>query len=377
MRLLTVDATLTIVKYHCIFKFLTVTKPHIDMMNLEKYAMTVTSTARNQPEIGIVTVAEDLHAYAIRQAMQDRHQITCHIIETDRLADSGKISWATTGNIPPTLPTLGGGVVDVSQLDLVWWRRPAGISWHESTAVSPLGVTDPAAIEVILNDCRASFQGIMLTAFQGVWISPVEASRQMESKLLQLQLAQQVGLSVPATLVSQNPQAIRQFCAERDLQVAIKPLSGISKVAISTTVVSKELLQADRSLQLSPAIYQELLLGQRHLRIHAFGADFHTALITCEALDWRYDLSNSTVESYQLPAKTQSQLREFMRLSGLRMGIFDMKLGANDEPIWLEVNPQGQFLFVEGLSDLKLADTFADFLYHEATAQSQTIEAPR
>jgi hypothetical protein len=321
----------------------------------------------NRPEIAIVTIAEDLHAYTIRKTIQSRHQIICHIIETDRLADTGKISWSTTGNIPPTIPTLDSGVVDVSQLDLVWWRRPAGLSWDGNTAGYPAGVTDPGAIEVILNDCRASFQGIMLTAFQGVWISPMETSRKMESKLLQLQLAQQVGLSVPATLVSQNPQVIRQFCAELDLRVIIKPLSGVANVAISTAPVSEELLQSDRSLQLSPAIYQQMLLGQQHLRIHAFGDNFHTALITCEFLDWRYDLSNSKIESYQLPAKTQAQLSEFMRLSGLRMGIFDMKLGADDEPIWLEVNPQGQFLFVEGLSDLKLADTFSDFLYHEAT----------
>jgi hypothetical protein len=322
-----------------------------------------------RPEIAIITVAEDLHAYAIRQTIQARHQIACHIIETDRLADSGKISWSTTGDITPILPTLGGGQVDVSQLDLVWWRRPGGFSLDGSETKNPLGVTDPAAIEVILNDCRASFQGIMLTAFQGVWISPIAASRNMENKLLQLQLAQQVGLTVPATLVSQNPALIRQFCTERDLQVVIKPLAGVSHVAISTAPVSAALLQADRSLQLSPAIYQEMLVGQRHLRIHAFGSDFHTALITCETLDWRYDLSNSTVEAYHLPPQTESQLREFMRLADLRMGIFDMKLGTNDEPIWLEVNPQGQFLFVEGLSDLKLADTFADFLFNAAVNQ--------
>ena len=47
---------------------------------------------------------------------------------------------------------------------------------------------------------------------------------------------------------------------------------------------------------------------------------------------------------------------------GLNMGIFDLKLDPQGDPVWLEVNPQGQFLFLEGMSDLRLADAFADHL---------------
>ena len=49
------------------------------------------------------------------------------------------------------------------------------------------------------------------------------------------------------------------------------------------------------------------------------------------------------------------------------MGIFDVKLTEDDEPVFLEVNPQGQFLFVEGLCGLPLADIFAAFLVDQAT----------
>jgi hypothetical protein len=48
------------------------------------------------------------------------------------------------------------------------------------------------------------------------------------------------------------------------------------------------------------------------------------------------------------------------------MGIFDLKLSDDGEPVWLEVNPQGQFLFVEGLAGLDLKAAFADFLRAEA-----------
>jgi hypothetical protein len=34
--------------------------------------------------------------------------------------------------------------------------------------------------------------------------------------------------------------------------------------------------------------------------------------------------------------------------------------------MWLELNPQGQFLFVEGLTGVDLAGPFSEFLFREA-----------
>jgi hypothetical protein len=48
------------------------------------------------------------------------------------------------------------------------------------------------------------------------------------------------------------------------------------------------------------------------------------------------------------------------------MGIFDVKLTDEDEPVFLEVNSQGQFLFVEALAGIPLADRFAAFLVDQA-----------
>jgi hypothetical protein len=45
------------------------------------------------------------------------------------------------------------------------------------------------------------------------------------------------------------------------------------------------------------------------------------------------------------------------------MGIVDLKMTQNNNFVWLEINPQGQFLFVQGLSGLNLISHFARFLY--------------
>lgn len=52
------------------------------------------------------------------------------------------------------------------------------------------------------------------------------------------------------------------------------------------------------------------------------------------------------------------------------MGIFDVKLTDDGEPVFLEVNAQGQFLFVEALCGIPLADTFSAFLVDQATGRT-------
>ncbi len=70
------------------------------------------------------------------------------------------------------------------------------------------------------------------------------------------------------------------------------------------------------------------------------------------------------------------RLRAVLKALGLKMGIVDLKLTQAEIPIWLEINPQGQFLFAEALSGLNLTSAFAVFLCEEARKVSHRIVRP-
>ncbi|MQA25193.1 MAG: hypothetical protein GEU94_06930 [Micromonosporaceae bacterium] len=86
--------------------------------------------------------------------------------------------------------------------------------------------------------------------------------------------------------------------------------------------------------------------------------------IDSEALDWRQNLE-IPFSPYDLSEEARARLLHVLNALNLRMGVFDLKLDDHGEVTWLEVNPQGQFLFSEGLSGVGLTDAFADFLEHE------------
>jgi glutathione synthase/RimK-type ligase-like ATP-grasp enzyme len=179
-------------------------------------------------------------------------------------------------------------------------------------------------------------------------------------------IARQAGFRVPHTLVSQDPVLIRSFCAKLHNRVVVKPVKGTLKTILYSGMVTEECLDDEESIRLCPAIYQECIPGTRHVRVQCFGDAVHAVLIESEDLDWRanLDIPFSVIE---LEDCVKNSLRKVLRLLGLKMGIVDLKFAPDGEVVWFEINPQGQFLFVQGMTGLDLSSIFADFLRREAT----------
>jgi hypothetical protein len=315
-----------------------------------------------------MTRRADFHAHAIRWALGKRN-VDCSIVETDGLASMGGMSWSTGEEVEAgVIRDVDGQEVVISALDAIWWRRLTG------SPRLPDELEDEAARDLVERECRATLVGLVLTEFRGVWISHPEATRLAENKLVQLQAARRSGLRLPRTLVSQDPAVVRRFCEELGFQVVVKTVAGTPKTPVMAGRVTPEILRA-ADVALCPAIYQELVTGTRHLRVCCFGGEIHTARLETQALDWRYPL-DARVEPYALDDHTADCVRRLVRSLGLKMGIADMKLGPDGAPVWLELNPQGQFLFLEGMCDLPLTNPFADFLLRQIRGAQSAARAP-
>lgn len=310
------------------------------------------------PRIGILSYAGDPHGRIVKKKIEDQHGAWCCLIPSDELARHGKLTWSSQLDAPALLPTIDGDTVDVTTLNAQWYRRAS------PKQTLPDGADADYHVHVNVSTERA-LEGILLNGFHGRWVSHPVATRLAENKLVQLRAAQRAGLRIPDTLVSQDPEIIRSFCAAHPGAI-IKSVAAARGVPFATTaVVGQELLANDDVLALEPSIYQECIPGARHLRISLVGERCDVALIEASELDWRTDLT-VPFRPYPTDGELEHRLRATLRQLGLVMGIFDVKLTDDGEPVFLEVNPQGQFLFVEALCEIPLADTFAAFLVEQA-----------
>ena len=105
------------------------------------------------------------------------------------------------------------------------------------------------------------------------------------------------------------------------------------------------------------------------LRITCFGDYLVAAKLNSQShesgkIDWRaISEGELSIEPYTLPPRLENQIRAFMRKLGLVFGSLDFIVTPEDEYIFLEVNEQGQFLWIEEYNlDFKMLDIFVNFL---------------
>jgi hypothetical protein len=312
-------------------------------------------------EIIVVSSADDLHALAVVDRLNADRSVGAHLIAADRLAFTESLTWSARDPLTPVglLRTVAGGSVDVGDCQAVWWRR-ASTSQRDRSRLD-----DEGPRELLDRNCSEALVGLLQTCFTGAWVSDPARTRAAANKLVQSVAAAAAGFRVPRTLVTQDAEQVRRFAEELDGDVVLKAVAGSPRAPLLTLRLQPEHLEAPGPLRAMPTIYQELIPGEVHLRVNCFGDDVHAVEIRSAELDWRGNL-DVPMSPIRLVADLEDRLRAVLRTLGLRMGIIDVKVTPDGEPVWLEINPQGQFLFLQPLVEVDYLDLFARFLIDEA-----------
>ena len=126
------------------------------------------------------------------------------------------------------------------------------------------------------------------------WLNPLDVLDMAECKPHQLLLAQQVGLTVPKTAITNNPEAVEKLFDEGENGRAIsKTLTRLfiePNNAAYTTEIQKDFPSASgASITQCPAIYQELVERRSDLRITVVGRKVFPVRIASQILEEQKD----------------------------------------------------------------------------------------
>ena len=128
------------------------------------------------------------------------------------------------------------------------------------------------------------------------WLNPLTGSHLSNSKPYQLRLAQEVGLTVPSTTITNNPEAVEKiFDHGRIIFKTMSPLVQYPDSMVFTTEITKEFpSHSKKSIVQCPAIYQQLVERRSDLRITVVGRAVFPVRIATQTLgeakdrlDWR------------------------------------------------------------------------------------------
>jgi glutathione synthase/RimK-type ligase-like ATP-grasp enzyme len=317
----------------------------------------------------IVTNSKDEHANLFCGHLKDR-QIRFARLDTEQFPTSIKSSLSFDSDSHVALRTLRvpGSDIDLNEVRAVWYRRPEPALLDDA-----LSVEDRAFISDESSHFVSSLYRLLHGAF---WVNPLDANRTASFKPLQLQLATEIGLRIPKTIMSNDAEAILAFATSCSSELIYKPFTfharqkedGFYK-SIYTTKISHDLLKARKEeLATCPCIIQEYVEKSVELRVTVVGSRMFACQIDSQRselanIDWRrWDFSADLYTPFSLPEKIKVQLRCLMQRLGLTFGCVDMIVTPNNDYVFLEINPNGQWYWVETLTSLPIAEHLATML---------------
>jgi glutathione synthase/RimK-type ligase-like ATP-grasp enzyme len=218
-----------------------------------------------------------------------------------------------------------------------------------------------------------------------LWVSHPFKLRRGEVKALQLAEASRAGLKIPHTLISNDPAGATTFVdALGATECAIKPLIAVGvtdehgyRLPLTTTLPPGHSLE---SVALAPTMLQPYVEKAFELRCVVIGDRIFSAKMDSQAdeksrVDWRG--GDPVHEIFALPASVEASIHRLMDSFGLNFASLDMIVTPEGEYVFLELNPNGQWLWLEFELGLPLVASMADLLTTDFTRERGPAEEAR
>jgi hypothetical protein len=304
----------------------------------------------------LVSHAEDDHLEPVRAALT-RRGARHHVLDLADIPQRVSVTLEVGAGERTVLRT-PEGAVDLRACTAVWWRRPRGFELDPRLDPDQLGFT--------YNEVHEAIQGLWAT-LPGLWVNPPWDNEWATYKGRQLALAAELGLSVPHTCITNDPDEARRFITSRRPDpVVYKSFSASEAHWRETRLLRPDELDLLDAVQVAPLIFQEYVGDAVDLRITAVGDELFAAAIhtgpSAYPVDFRMDLRGARFEPVEVPGDVADRLLKLLGRLGLRYGAIDVRRRSDGEHVFLEVNPAGQWRFVEERTGQPITEAVAALL---------------
>jgi glutathione synthase/RimK-type ligase-like ATP-grasp enzyme len=310
-----------------------------------------------EPRVLLVGHPRDEHSDYVEEILRRRGRVIISRLSRTQLPETD-FSWEPDGRLQIADESLEGTLAG-------WWRRPG----HPQDEGYSAEFSD-----FVLDETRDAFDGA-LVGLDVNWITHPSDVTRAELKLSQLKVARDLGVPIPATLVTNSTRDAVEF-AKKAGEVVAKPvryglLTTGSKplVAFTSSVTASEL----GDLSGPPIILQAAIRADAHLRVITVGGDVFISRLRTPELDWRENLSNherfAAVSGGIFPT-VEGFARSIATRLGLGFSAQDWISATDGSAYFLEANPSGQWLFLETGHEGKIGLAIAKLLEQLATEGS-------
>lgn len=282
---------------------------------------------------------------------------------------------------PQRLLRYDGQEFELNRITTAWYRSFSEPGVHEE-------IDEPLTRRFVERQSRAFLSGLWQT-LTCRWVPAVRPTvLWAEHKARQLELAAELGFAIPPTLIGNDPAEFLAFYRQHNGHLISKTLHNGQlwatenehngapvEATVYATRVTPRAVGYAASVRYCPMIFQAYVPKRLELRVtvvgqQVFACEIHSQQTPHTQHDWRrYDLSHTPHRAHSLPKEIERLCLELSARLGLCYGTIDLVLTPDGRYVFLEINPNGQFAWIEGLTGLPISDALCDLLLeHETNA---------
>jgi ATP-grasp ribosomal peptide maturase len=251
---------------------------------------------------------------------------------------------------------------NLDEVVAVYYRRPSRFTFHP-------GMSDADRTHAEA-EARLGMGGV-LAALGCRWVNHPHHIARAEWKPLQLEIARQVGLATPLTLIGNDPSDLTKFAELVDGSVVCKTLSsmvladnGQHKITYTTLIDPHSI---DHTAFATTAhCLQAWVPKAREVRVTVVGEQVLAVAIEADSararVDWRADYDALRYSPISVPVEVAAGMLTYLRAFELNFGGFDFVITPDEEWIMLECNPSAQWLWLHHTAGLPIPAALADLL---------------
>ncbi len=316
--------------------------------------------------IVVLSNIQDAHAQAVMSALAERGA-HAEIVDLSEFPTRLALSLAfDDGRRRLTLRRRGGAGLDLDSVNAIWWRRPQPFR-------PPAGL-DQTAMQLVLSELATAFQGLY-RSLDAFWINDPSRDAAAAHKPFQLALAQTIGLDLPPTLMTNNVEEAKAFWRRHEGEVVYKQFLALPTAWRETRRLKPEDEAHADVVAHAPVIFQRHVPAVADLRVTAVAGELFAAAADVRNGEYPQDVRMNLdvkYEAHELPLEITAKLKELMNRLGLVYGAIDLRLTPEGRYVFLEINPAGQFLYIEQATGQPIAAALANALLQRARAPRDT-----
>ena len=330
----------------------------------------------------IISYPQSSPSYRQTQALiRELNRIGRHDVQIVELSDFPmrmhlNMSYNSSGENRYRLHLADGSQIYLEEVSAVWWHHSQPFA---ELIEFPTALDNPAHRHFAIREAETAFRGLWQTS-SALWINDIQREEAASHKSWQLNLARELGLTIPDTLITNSPEAARQYWSQYPGEIIYKAFHSNNKIRRwETRLLKPEEEALAQSIQLTPVIFQRYVPVLYDLRITIVGDRIFAAELHTQQGNYQVDVRlnhNMPCYPHTLPADVAQKLLTLMERLGLEYGAIDMRLTPDGDYVFLEINPNGYYFYIEEATGMPISRTLAQRLSQGRSGVSRSPEVP-